>query len=416
MGFLRLIIDNVFRSLLRTSLTMIATAILVLVVTCVWSILHFMQNATAEKSRNFKAIVTERWSIPSQMPPSYASSLAEGGKVDGSGTKPDDTMTWSFIGGSTVKEASMRTTKNSLFCFALDPEKLVTMMDDLDNLQGEEARQWRETVNKLKKNRQGIILGHDRLRDLGKQVGDKFTFYSFNDRGIELDVEVVGMFPRGRYDASAAVDKTYFTALLDQYAGKNGAPHPLAEKSLNLVWLKVPDTNTFTEVSDQISNSPLYKQPALKVESASNAIAAFLEGVKPILWLMQWILGPAILGTLALVMANAIGFNVRERRMEFAVMKVLGFQPWQILLIVMGEAMLVGIVASAGTAILIYYFVNNVMGGIPFPIAFFPKFRIPEVSILWGIGVGAGTALVGSFIPAWNACRVKVVDVFARVA
>ena len=48
-------------------------------------------------------------------------------------------------------------------------------------------------------------------------------------------------------------------------------------------------------------------------------------------------------------------------------------------------------------------------------IAWFPKFMIPGVAWWWGLAVGGGTAFLGSFVPAWTACRVKVSEVFARV-
>ena len=57
---------------------------------------------------------------------------------------------------------------------------------------------------------------------------------------------------------------------------------------------------------------------------------------------MRWLLVPAILVTMALVIANAISISVRERRTEMAVLKVLGFHPTQILLLVLGEALLIG--------------------------------------------------------------------------
>ena len=46
---------------------------------------------------------------------------------------------------------------------------------------------------------------------------------------------------------------------------------------------------------------------------------------------------------MALVIANAISISVRERRTEMAVLKVLGFRPGQILVLVLGEALLIGV-------------------------------------------------------------------------
>jgi 2-C-methyl-D-erythritol 4-phosphate cytidylyltransferase len=59
--------------------------------------------------------------------------------------------------------------------------------------------------------------------------------------------------------------------------------------------------------------------------------------------------------------------------------------------------------------------INDVFGGLKFPISFFPTFLIPINALWWGLAVGAGTALVGSILPAWTACSVKVSEVFAKV-
>src|SRR5581483_10897576 len=131
---------------------------------------------------------------------------------------------------------------------------------------------------------------------------------------------------------------------------------------------------------------------------------------------MKWLLVPAILAIMTLVMANAISITVRERRTELAVMKVLGFTPGQLLQLVLGEALLVGAASGLGAALLTYGWMNWQYGGIPFRVGFFPVFRIPEEALLWGLALGSLTAFLGSILPAWSARSVKVTEVFARVA
>lgn len=96
-------------------------------------------------------------------------------------------------------------------------------------------------------------------------------------------------------------------------------------------------------------------------------------------------------------------------------MKVLGFQPYQILLLVLGEALFVGVVAGFFSATATYAFVNYGLGGLPFKIGFLPTFDVPVSAIFVGTLMGAGTALLGSLIPAWSACSVKVSEIFSRV-
>jgi putative ABC transport system permease protein len=57
-----------------------------------------------------------------------------------------------------------------------------------------------------------------------------------------------------------------------------------------------------------------------------------------------------------------------------------------------------------------------VLGGIKFPIGFFPAFRIPLAALWWGVLIGGTTALAGSIVPAWSARSVKVSEVFAKLS
>jgi putative ABC transport system permease protein len=192
--------------------------------------------------------------------------------------------------------------------------------------------------------------------------------------------------------------------------------HPMTERTLALMWVRVPDTPTFERVAEQITSSPAYQSPAVKCETASSGIASFLDSYKTILFGMRWLLAPAILVTMSLVIANAISISVRERRVEMAVLKVLGFSPNQILILVLGEALLIGCISGLISALATQFLINDLIGGIALPIAFFGKFFINDAAPWWGLGIGAMTALAGSLVPAWSARSVKVSDVFAKIA
>ena len=410
-----LIFKNMRRNVLRSVLTAVGTMALVLVITMVWSVLALIDQVTTEQSKNLKAVITERWQFPSQMPLSYETRLREGGATKPGDARPIDSMTWQFYGGTL--DPKNKGMENMVFAFALEPDKLATMMDELDSLPPPEKADLLASIEKLKQNRQGIILGHDRLKMMNKRIGEKFTLHGLNYKDIDLEMEIVGMFPRGRYDLSAAMDREYLNAALEKYrADHNNKAHPMAEKTLSLVWLRLPDQETFLKVTEQIDRELGKGNPAVKCETAASGIASFLEPFQDMIWAMRWLLTPAVIVTLALVISNAISISVRQRRSELAVMKVLGFRPVQIMVLVLGEALLLGVGAGFLSAGLTYLLINFYFGGVPFPIAFFPKFFIAPSALWWGVAVGAGAALAGSLGPAIAARSVKVSEVFAKVA
>jgi putative ABC transport system permease protein len=415
MKFLSLIVKNIGRNLVRTILTALGTMMLVFVVTLVWSILDFLNLATTAKNTGVKLIITDKWQIPSQMPFTYASSLSEGAVRKPDDIKPLDSMTWQFYVGFVSKEKSERSFETVVFAFALEPKKLATMMDELDNLQPQQAAELAETIKKLEANDQGIILGPARMKSLNKKIGDTFTIYSTNYPDINLEVTVVGTFPPGRYNQNSAINRDYLNRAMDVYKRQNGKEHAMARRTLNLVWLKVNDAAEAAKLQEQIDSSPDFTSPEVKCETASAGVSTFLDAYRDLIWGMRWLLAPAILVTLALVISNAISISVRERRTELAVLKVLGFRPNQIMVLVLGEALLIGVLSGTFSSWLTCGLVNIVIGGVPFPIAFFSAFMISIHALWWGPVLGGVTALLGSFVPAWTARNVLVSEVFSRV-
>jgi putative ABC transport system permease protein len=414
MKFFLLIAKNIGRNPVRSVLTALGTMVLVFVVTLVWSILWMLDMVTAERSQNFKAIVTERWSIPSRMPFSYAEKLMEGGAREPDDIRPLDAMTWQFYVGA--QDPAKMTRDSMLFLLGCDPSKLLTMMDGLDSLGPAEQTELEQAAEKMKANKQGVILGFSQLKATNKRIGERIQLQGIsNFKGLDFEFEIVGVMPPGRYDTLGAMNASYFNDQIDSFEKQTGRKHPLANGSLNLVWLKLPNSESFNRVAAQIESSPEFASPAVKCETASSGIASFLEAFRDLIWGMRWLLAPACLATLSLIMANAISISVRERRLEFAVLKVLGFRPIQILFLVLGESLLLGVVAGAASSGLTYAYINWWLQGLSFPMGFLDRFLIPDVALGWGPALGAATALAGSIVPALSARNVKVADVFAQV-
>jgi putative ABC transport system permease protein len=411
-------LKNLRRNLVRTMLTGMAIGVLAFMITMIWTVIYFIEAATTERAKDLKIIITERWQIPSQMPMTHASYLNPGPKgnlmpeLRGPDGKPryygpDDFMIWSFYGGT--MDPNKKTLENMIFFFAMDPDSIIPMMDDLSDFDP-------KLVKALKDNKQGCLLGIDKMQAVNKRVGERFKLTSINYKDIDLEFEILGVLPDGRYNQSAIMHLDYFNQSFDDYARKKGVTHPLATRNLNLVWIRVADREEFDKIGGIIENAAVLKDRPVKVETASSGISSFLDAYKDLLMALKYLVVPLMLMVMTMVMAVAISITVRERRMEMAVMKVLGYRPNQILLLVIGEALLIGALSGFMAALVTYAFFNLKWGGIPFRIAFFPVFRIPEASLFWGLAIGALTAFVGSIIPAWTARAVKVSEVFSKVA
>lgn len=432
-----LMVKNLRRNLVRTGLTVLATGVLVFMIIMIWTILSFIEAQTEEKTADFKLIITERWSIPSRLPPRYVHALSPvklnsdlsvylGAK--GPERNPDfvldkhedlkgkftekDFMSWSFYGGSTVQDPKARARENIVFFFAMNPDQIQTMMDELDTLPD-------EIIRKLKSKTNACLLGSERLKALNLEVGKTFKVYSFGYKDIDLDFEVVDELPGARYSTAGIMNIKYLYQALDawkQTKSKDKSPHPEANRFINLIWLRVKDKDTFSRVQQIVEEeSVVFSERPVKCETASSGIASFLDAYRDIFLGVKYLLVPAVLASMALIIANAISINVRERRTEMAVLKVLGYRPNLILYLVLGESILVGALSGL-VAALIAFLAFNLTGGIQFPVAFFPAFPVPLSALFWGPAMGALTAFLGSISPSWSARSVRVTEVFSKVA
>jgi putative ABC transport system permease protein len=448
--YFRFIFKSLSRNLLRSILTGMATAVFVLLVTMIWSVFDLLDRATQSKSKDLKAIITERWQIPSQMPFGYATSLQEGGPSEPGDYRVNteiDSMTWQFYAG--YLDPNHRTRESLIFFFCMEPRKLTCMMDGIDEMSKEDRYKLDvacklmtpgQTVNEedarlidpdLKYlrgqqvdgklmfggDKRYVIVGRERLASLNKRPGEWMKVMksqSFKD--IDLECMVLTTFPDGRYNQNAIMNRDYINSALDDYERSHGTKHAMSEKSLNLVWVRVPDMLAFQRVSDQVENHGHFTTPAVKCETASSGVASFLDAYRDLLWGARWLLVPAILASMGLVIACAISISVRERRTEMAVLKVLGFSPGRIMVLVLGEAMLLGGFCGLVSSLGAWFLINKYFGGVKVPVGFFGAFLIPNEAWLWGLTLGAGTALAGSLLPAWSARSVKVSEVFSKVA
>ncbi|HEV3119586.1 MAG TPA: ABC transporter permease [Gemmataceae bacterium] len=404
------IFKSLSRNLIRTILASLATMVLVFVFTLIWSVLLLLDLMTTDRAKDLRAIVTERYQMPSRMPFAYASRLAEGAARPDhpEDIKPADSASWQFYGGT--QDLSKMTYEDFIFLIAMDPRKLTVTFEDLEDLDP-------GAVPKMLENKRGVLMGRDVLKRMHKKVHDRFKIMGLIYKDIDLEFEIVGELPKGRNDGTAIMNSSYLNDAVDAYPRlHNGQKHPMADKTLSLFWMKVPDMHNFQKVADQVMTSSQFTDPFVKCETASSGVASFLEPWKDIIRGVRYGLVPAILIVIALVIANAISISVRERRTEMAVLKVLGYGPGRILALVLGEAIIVGGLSGCLSGTLTYVLVNHVMHGIPFPMMWISKFDIFIDAIWWGLVIGSVTSLAGSLMPAWSARTIKVSEVFSKVA
>jgi putative ABC transport system permease protein len=393
-----------------------AVGVLVFVVTMIWTVVYFLENFTREKSGSLKAIVTDRYDFQGQMPLSYVGPLSRGAASKPGDKVPADSMAWQFYVGTL--DLKKQTREDLVILVGMEARQLPTkvgktvaykgMIDELDPID-------QETVNKLAETTNGCLLGERRLKTLNKKVGDRIKVSGLMPAGIDLEFEVVGIVYSTRWRENGFMNARYLNAAIDTFCRDHPDRKPfLDSQRIKMFWVEAAKKEDFSPLVEQINSSALFAAPPVKCETFSSLVANYLDSWSGFIWFIQWVLVPASMFSMVLLIANAISLNVRERTKEMAILKVIGFRPGHLLALVLGEAVLLGTGSGLVAGALIYWIANAWVGGIT--VGGSEPFPVPWQATLWGAGVGGVTALIGSILPAWTARSVQAAEVFARAA
>ena len=272
------------------------------------------------------------------------------------------------------------------------------MVDDLDPVD-------KVLVDRLEETTDGCLLGRKRIKTLNKRVGEHFKASGSQPAGIDLEFEIVGELPPGRWDENGFMNARYLNAAIDKFCIDNPAKKPILDRRIDMFWVEVGQKEDFPQVVEQINTSTQFPDPPVKCETFASLVANFLDSYSGFIWFIEWVLVPGSMFSMVLLVANAISLNVHEHIKEMAILKVIGFRPGHLLVLVLGEALLIGAGSGLIAGGLICWIANAFFGGIH--VGGDAAFPVPWQAILWGGSVGGGAALIGSFIPAWTASTVR---------
>jgi putative ABC transport system permease protein len=387
--FLVLIAKNLGRNKVRTTLTFAAVVVLTCVFTVVNTITTTVDRVVKAQGSQNKLIVSERWVMPSLLPLRYVPEISQISGVQ-------DWTVWHYYGG--YFDESLREDRMGLG-IATRVDNLLAMHEGLGNVDP-------AAVQALQAERTGALVGREILETMQWQIGQQFTFTSSSHEGQNLRFKIVGEIPDGAWSESFFFRDDYFR----EASGE--------ESDVNLILLRVADAAAVDQVTAEIMQRFERRQPELSVETEASSIARIAGRHEAVLSVIRVVVA-VLLVDMIVVISNSITIATRERRVEMSVLKVLGFQPFQIAVLVIGEAMLVGGLSGftgTGIAWSLSELVGRGMLSANEVTGFLLTFPIPDRALIWGTALGLAIGLAGSIVPAWSARSAKVSDVFAKIS
>ena len=276
--------------------------------------------------------------------------------------------------------------------FAVAAEQFLRVFDDARIVQGS-AEEW-------KRDRTGGLVGVALVKKYGWKVGDRVTIAG-TLYPVDLTFTVRGVY-RLPYENSASIffHRTYLEEAWPPFRG-----------TVSTIWTRCADAACAErlpkQVDDLFENSP---NPT-KTESEN----AFTLGFVSLLGNVQLLLtsmGAILIGVVVVIAANTVALNVRERVVEVAVLRTLGFSRPRIVGLIMGESLaLAGLGGGLGFLLFVGLF-SRLKGALmetrmsPFAAGM----RVfPEVVAL-AAGIALVVGVLSAIVPAVMAARRPIVD------
>ena len=276
--------------------------------------------------------------------------------------------------------------------FAVDPATFLDVFDDARIVQGS-AEAW-------KRDRAGGLVGVALVKKYGWKIGDRVTIAgTLYPVDLTFTVQAVYSLP---YENSASI--FFHRAYLEE-------AWPPFRGTVSTVWTRCADAACAERLPRQIDalfeNSP---NPT-KTESEN----AFTLGFVALLGNVQLLLtslGAIIVAVVVVIAANTVALNVRERVVEVAVLRTLGFSRPRIVGLILGESLALSALGG-GLGLLLFVGAFSRLKGALMETRMSPfaaGMRVfPEV-----VALAAGVALVvgvfSAIVPAVLAARRPIVS------
>jgi len=382
MKYLPLIWATLWRKKTRTIFTLLSIVIAFLLYGVLGTVDYAFEHASGGVTGADKLVTTNRFSITLLLPFSFTQQIAA---VPGVAA-----VTWMTWFGAYYQES-----KNFVFALPIDT-------DSYFNLHKDEFVVSDADMAAFKSARSGAIVNSALMQKFGWKVGQKLPLHSTiwtqkNNGSLDWTLDIVGTFrakdPTQQSQQSQSVWFHY--ELFDE--GRS-----FGKGQVGWFEERVADPGQSAAIAQKIdalfANSP----NETKTQPAKEFFVAFLKQFGDIGFVLRAILG-AVFFTLLFLTGNTMMQSVRERIPELAVLKTLGFTDGKVLALVIGESLLLCLLAAIVGLALKYPLLPIVQVGLQ-------GVDLSHGPQLPGLGVAVVLALLVGAPPALRAMRLNVVD------
>jgi putative ABC transport system permease protein len=386
----RLVFNHLRKAWFRTALTAGGVALAVFLLATLRTVITVLESVTKDSNAN-RLIVISAMGFFKQLPIRMQQELKSTPGVA-------DVTHWTWFGGVYIDE------KNMFSRFATDPESLHRIYGGGSRPDmAMPVEQWDAFAG----DRTGCIVGQGLVRKYGFALGDKIEILG-NIYPGQYTFTVRGIYAKGRDQIDDSMLFFQWKYLDEVVRQKTGRGQEIGIYVLECadgadVGGIARDVDTRNESSDHATTTA--------TEAAFNAMFVSMWGNVPLLLSM---IGGAVLFAAFMIALNTMLLNARERRLEYGVLKALGFRNRVAGTLLVAEGALVcGVAGTVGVTAAHFMFDVQRVEVLD---RFFPGFRILPETVLLSVAIACAVGVVSGLVPAIVAARTPVVQALSRRA
>ena len=254
------------------------------------------------------------------------------------------------------------------------------------------------------KERTAFIAGKTLTEIHGWKLGDRITIQG-DIYPVDVELTLRGIFEDP--NNSSAERQLFFH-------------RPYVEEALDnpgwvgTYWMLLDDPESVASVVSTTESMFENSQAQVRAETEEAFALSFFEMMGNVTFLFGSI-GLAIVISIFLITANTMAMAARERTTEVAVLRTLGFRKPQVMGLVLGESLIVGILGAGLGAVLAFFILRAAGPRLEEFGLVFGNIAVTPQNLAIAVAIGIGIGLLSGVFPAFAASRLKIVDGLRRV-
>ena len=254
----------------------------------------------------------------------------------------------------------------------------------------------------FKRERNSCVLGEDIARQYNLKIGDVMQLEGDIYPGT-WEFVIRGIY-RPRDKTIDGTQMFFHWQNLDERM-KREMPNRAGDVGWYVVRIKNPDAaaSVSQRIDDLFRNSPA----ETKTETERQFQQGFLQSASTILTSMN-IMSFVIIGIIMLVLGNTMIMSARERTLEYAVLKTLGFSGGHLVGLIAGESLVISCIGAVAGVAITYPLVS--LFGMFIPKGFFPIFYVETSTVILAALLAILVGIAASIFPIQRAVRTSIVD------